>query len=831
MPQLVASVYDQDLHVMNQATIDAAAMDAPPIPSNPMLATYPSDMIPVQPFDNALGVPGYIVKSEIQPDMANAMQVVANDPSGMYMAVPLLPMDPVNVMSPAYPTEVLPPPVFAPMPPDPAMAMQLNSAPLTAFSTLSTPSPPALPNSPTMLGSIQVAPSSYSVATTSSLDSALINMPLSSPTRMAHSVSPISVPSPFGSSSSQSPPGTLALPTHEGQESLKVEASKAKRRDVVLSAIDSMLHDLYAARAVAMDDNTTRESQEFIISQKMALISRMAANMNLNSSKDTALPPPPPISHPPPSISAFQQDTPMACVSDLFPNFNATAFDASAPLLSIAGDGSRKRNASEMDQERPAILKREPQEDVQLALSSDISTSPPASFPALAAIPFSSQLPLSRPPTRPSTPQTFQAGASTFGAAPLAHFVVGAPSNMVMSNAINPLHVVPSMALNPSFSSVPRTSWPEPSVSSSRHHHSYSAGSPMHIPMPQMMPMSPRLASGPTTPITINPPILTRTSRSGSLSNIYDVPFASAFHQDMPSEPPLKKAALGTRSARSSTVGSNWYFGNDGSSPPGSSEEPNTARNSPSSDEDEDDNTDSENDRQSNNGSVRAVYSNPTAGSSISSDIPQEYCADVDRIFFEYLNAICSNLDATDSKGDHIHQTLMAKKMQRLDESPDFRPFKFRIQAFTAAFLEELARQGYPEDKIPMKKVRNYLWHQPHILRFNEDGKKAKSKGNHIWNVEARKSGDSRWEFRPFHRKIAGSVPSIAYCGLKWTWTPRIWDPQSSFNNVPVTYSSPILPPWLSWKDDVLSGTPSTESESCTISVIAKVRSKLWSIY
>lgn len=66
----------------------------------------------------------------------------------------------------------------------------------------------------------------------------------------------------------------------------------------------------------------------------------------------------------------------------------------------------------------------------------------------------------------------------------------------------------------------------------------------------------------------------------------------------------------------------------------------------------------------------------------------------------------------------------MAKKMQRLDESPDFRPFKFRIQAFTLAFLDEvgasystriaqkkltyliqLAAQGYPEEKIPMKKV------------------------------------------------------------------------------------------------------------------------------
>jgi hypothetical protein len=77
----------------------------------------------------------------------------------------------------------------------------------------------------------------------------------------------------------------------------------------------------------------------------------------------------------------------------------------------------------------------------------------------------------------------------------------------------------------------------------------------------------------------------------------------------------------------------------------------------------------------------------------------------------------------------------MAKKMQRLDESPDFRPFKFRIQAFTNAFLEEvslllraprarfvvttllyffqLARQGYPEDKIPMKKVRK----KPSMIR------------------------------------------------------------------------------------------------------------------
>ena len=49
-----------------------------------------------------------------------------------------------------------------------------------------------------------------------------------------------------------------------------------------------------------------------------------------------------------------------------------------------------------------------------------------------------------------------------------------------------------------------------------------------------------------------------------------------------------------------------------------------------------------------------------------------------------------SQVDATDAKGEPIHQTLMAKKMAKMDESLDFRPFKFRIAAFTNGFLEEV---------------------------------------------------------------------------------------------------------------------------------------------
>ncbi|KAI0748073.1 hypothetical protein C8Q80DRAFT_1102841 [Daedaleopsis nitida] len=219
----------------------------------------------------------------------------------------------------------------------------------------------------------------------------------------------------------------------------------------------------------------------------------------------------------------------------------------------------------------------------------------------------------------------------------------------------------------------------------------------------------------------------------------------------------------------------------------------------------------------------RTSPSNEGGTSGHGNEVPQEYRADVERIFFEFLDSTCSNLDATDSKGEPIHQTLMAKKMQRLDESPDFRPFKFRIQAFTNAFLEELARQGFPEEKIPMKKasIRNFLWNQPYISRFNEEGKKSKSKGNHIWHIDAKKS-ESGWLFRPFMRKLAGTPPGVAYVGLRWTWTPRIWDPQASRANMPVTYSSPSLPSWLSWKEDSLTGIPTPDAQSCDVTVEAR---------
>jgi hypothetical protein len=119
--------------------------------------------------------------------------------------------------------------------------------------------------------------------------------------------------------------------------------------------------------------------------------------------------------------------------------------------------------------------------------------------------------------------------------------------------------------------------------------------------------------------------------------------------------------------------------------------------------------------------------------------------------------------------------------------------------------------------------VRYYLWHQQYISRYNEDGKKTKSKGNHIWSIDAKKMIDGAWTFRPFHRRLTGAPATVAYIGLRWSWTPKVWDPQTPRPNIPVDFSSPALPSWLSWKDETLSGTPPPDAESCDITVEARV--------
>lgn len=172
----------------------------------------------------------------------------------------------------------------------------------------------------------------------------------------------------------------------------------------------------------------------------------------------------------------------------------------------------------------------------------------------------------------------------------------------------------------------------------------------------------------------------------------------------------------------------------------------------------------------------------------------------------------------------------MPKKMAKLNESRDFRPFKFRIQAFTNAFAEELQSLGILEETLSSKKIKSYLWNQKLISRYNEDGKKSKSKGNHIWHVHAKKLPDGGWIFREFQRKIAPQPAEKAYRGVPYSWTPRVWDPQASTAGLKVNFGSPpdSLPPWLSWKENVLIGTPTADCISpVTVQAIATVSRKI----
>ncbi|CAA7271555.1 unnamed protein product [Cyclocybe aegerita] len=689
---------------------------------------------------------------------------------------------------------------------------------------------------------IHGAPSSYAVAAPSSLDPAVSGRR----SRANTSLSPPSLPSNFPSLSPPSLQNAADYPSSSSTGNLEESVSQQQPQTV----IGQMLKDIAKTAIDAGDafENCHGVQQTTKVGELRDRIQQVLFMLQHMSFADPSGAP----SAVPPTLQGLD------LLHLHLPSLNPPPIDP--PLgdhshLAVS-DQSRKRCASDLEEHRTVkALKREPQEDAPLSLS--ISEGPlisagasafaaavppaPVSFPLMQSS-YGSQ---SRPPSRPpSPPATFSARNSFSSMKPptSASTTFSFPSGIVPTSAPHlpgtlPLTGTPIQA---GFPPLPHSSWSDPVVpSSSRHHHSLSAGSitapivgtsaaaaavppaalPNALPQPLTVPSNAVASS-------ISPPI-GRMSRSGSISGTnFKNPYASLAYPDSTGVwHTTKAAATPTRAAGQS----NWYFGSDsshsskkrssaiqgGSAPP-------TAHNSPSDDEDDDEESDSDESVVGKTITHQSSGDRPSTSSSAAAEMPPEYRADVDRIFFMFLNKLCSNLDATDAKGEQIHQTLMAKKMQRLDESPDFRPFKFRILAFTNAFMEELGKQGYPEDKIPMKKVRNYLWRQQYILRFNEDGKKAKSKGNHIWNIEAKKSGDGQWDFRPFHRKLAGTPPGVAYCGLRWSWKPHVWDPQLSFKKVHVTYSSPSLPPWLLWRNGELSGIPPPDAESCQITVVAK---------
>ncbi|KAH0583735.1 hypothetical protein H2248_009340 [Termitomyces sp. 'cryptogamus'] len=839
---------------------DSGAMDTTPIlrhtkSLDPSFIPAPPSTLQTSP-----------VASQLMQQNAPVFSTIPDPPiilaTPMHIPIPQLPQPPAFIeVAPASLISPDPPAFLSDMPTIDSFAM---APPMSLEMTHPLPSSSGQVTSPSVHNT-----ASYGIAAASSLDQSTVVTNLS---RANTSVPPVS-------SYMGAPPAAAGLPFLPTKSTVviqedafpKAEAETVVAVENILESIEqtakharAMIHqrqDLETGSSIdILHQKINEAAQQFsellVITNSAAstpyvpLQSPGIAQESKDSPLDYASPPVPanPIHITSPSVSTSSTHIVPPSVSVSSTHFTPLPIPSCAPHMNlvlpenlIMPDHPRKRCASELEETRNVKApKREPQDDIPLNLHTPPAVpTPPFNFGGVSH-PQQTQLSSSQPQTPSTTfspPGQFSPNKS--GTFPLSTPPLSSPVEF----AAPPLTTVPSSvpAAPPTFPGM-HTSWSD-SVIPTRHHHSLSSGSLGGNAVPSTPPAATSSMMDPFTSLpmqqtslpviaptiastSISPPI-GRMSRSGSINGTYpNAWYMEAAAGSWPN-------TLGSRTSIKipSQVNPSSWFSN--SEPPGSGSSlsstssaisdrlphsvPSTSQNSPAEDnedeDEEDDETASKNIHQSSDSPVNL---------STGSDVPQEYRSDVDRIFFEFLNRICSNLDATDAKGEPIHQRLMAKKMQRLDESLDFRPFKFRIQAFTMAFLEELASRGYPEEKIPMKKIRNYLWRQQYILRFNEDGKKAKSKGNHIWNIEAKKLGDGKWEFRPFHRKLAGTPPPVAYVGLKWSWAPHVWDPQASWQNVPVSYSSPSLPLWLSWNDGVISGVPPPDAEDCRITVDAK---------
>ncbi|KAJ1661993.1 hypothetical protein EV178_006244 [Coemansia sp. RSA 1646] len=209
----------------------------------------------------------------------------------------------------------------------------------------------------------------------------------------------------------------------------------------------------------------------------------------------------------------------------------------------------------------------------------------------------------------------------------------------------------------------------------------------------------------------------------------------------------------------------------------------------------------------------------PSPASPTEQTLDTDLIARLDELFMKYLEAICSNTITVDSEGESIHQTQMAKKLEKLEQCTEYRTFRFRIQAFSNGYREFMEREaGMTEQMVSKQQLRAYLHQQRYISRYNEDGKKAKSKGHHVWNVEAKKISRNTWWFKEFLRRIA-SPPAKAVIGVPYEWTPTIWDPQ--IKSPKVYFSSEWLPSWLRWENNSLRGLAPPDATDCNIVVIA----------
>jgi hypothetical protein len=266
-----AVAFEQDMQDVTVGIIDAASMMPDMVPSfppslvhNPPPTLFPPPLLPGVQTD-----PSYLVKAEQAEGFAASMQLL-DDPTLAYMNVPM-DASPMESVEPSGSLATLAADYAAaemaavnsaaaasfslPSQPDSTMALEI---PQTALSTPSPPLPILAGAAQPLTSTIQAPSPPFNLGGSSSLVGALIpSAPLTSPSRISNSVSPVSLtaqpahspgsmPTPYVSSASQSPTATsaaasqLVLPPAEAENIvIKDEVPIARQKKEVANLLNA----------------------------------------------------------------------------------------------------------------------------------------------------------------------------------------------------------------------------------------------------------------------------------------------------------------------------------------------------------------------------------------------------------------------------------------------------------------------------------------------------------------------------------------------------------------------------------------------------------------
>jgi hypothetical protein len=172
----------------------------------------------------------------------------------------------------------------------------------------------------------------------------------------------------------------------------------------------------------------------------------------------------------------------------------------------------------------------------------------------------------------------------------------------------------------------------------------------------------------------------------------------------------------------------------------------------------------------------------------------------MEQLLFSYLTKLLDDSGSVDSSGTRIHFTEMAKRSQAMSSMNEFATFKFKITPFIDGYTQYC--RPYVSDSVT---ILDYLYRSPVIVRFSTANKRVKTKGFHVWCVEARKTEEG-WVFKE-HRPCVLSAPPC-YLGEPYEWKVQIYDPHSVSDSIVRIQD---LPHGFHFRDNKFYGVPVSE--------------------